>query len=146
MNTENRAQNKGVDIVNLSSVEELKRARQVLEMESDGLNALARSLDDTFTEVIDLLQSTDGRIVVSGMGKSGHVARKMSSTLASTGIPSFFVHPGEASHGDLGMIDQSDAVIAVSNSGETPEMSNLIDYTRRFKIPLVVITSKSSRH
>ena len=76
------------------------------------------------------------------MGKSGHVARKMSSTLASTGIPSFFVHPGEASHGDLGMIDRTDVVIAISNSGETPEMSNLIDYTRRFKIPLVVITSK----
>ena len=142
MNIEYPTQKKGATIIHLSPAEDLARARQVLELESAGLIALAQSLDDAFIEVIDLLQSIEGRVVVSGMGKSGHVARKMSSTLASTGIPSFFVHPGEASHGDLGMIDQTDAVIAISNSGETPEMSNLIEYTRRFKIPLVVITSK----
>ena len=142
MNIEYPTQKKGATIIHLSPAEDLARARQVLELESAGLISLAQSLDNAFIEVIDLLQSIEGRVVVSGMGKSGHVARKMSSTLASTGIPSFFVHPGEASHGDLGMIDQTDAVIAISNSGETPEMSNLVEYTRRFKIPLVVITSK----
>ena len=144
MNTENPAQKEDADLIHLSATDDLSCARQVLELASAGLDALAQSLDDTFIKVIDLLESIEGRVVVSGMGKSGHVARKVSSTLASTGIPSFFVHPGEASHGDLGMIDQTDAVIAISNSGETPEMSNLVEYTRRFKIPLVVITSKLS--
>ena len=144
MNTENPAQKEDADLIHLSAIDDLSCARQVLELASAGLDALAQSLDDTFIKVIDLLESIEGRVVVSGMGKSGHVARKVSSTLASTGIPSFFVHPGEASHGDLGMIDQTDAVIAISNSGETPEMSNLVEYTRRFKIPLVVITSKLS--
>ncbi len=144
MNTEIPAQKEGPNIIHLSATDDLACARKVLELASAGLNALSQSLDDSFIKVIDLLQSIEGRVVVSGMGKSGHVARKMSSTFASTGIPSFFVHPGEASHGDLGMIDQTDAVIAISNSGETPEMSNLIGYTRRFKIPLIVITSKQN--
>ena len=144
MNPETPARKEGADVIHLSPTDDLACARRVLELESAGLDALARSLDDVFIKVLDLLQSIEGRVVISGMGKSGHVARKMSSTLASTGIPSFFVHPGEASHGDLGMIDRNDAVIAISNSGETPEMSNLVDYTRRFKIPLVVITSKMS--
>ncbi len=144
MNPETPARKEGADVIHVSPTNDLACARRVLELESAGLDALARSLDDVFIKVLDLLQSIEGRVVISGMGKSGHVARKMSSTLASTGIPSFFVHPGEASHGDLGMIDRNDAVIAISNSGETPEMSNLVDYTRRFKIPLVVITSKMS--
>ena len=129
------------NIIEVSSTDDISRAKRVLQLEADGLQVLAASLGDPFIKAIDILQSIDGRVVVTGMGKSGHVARKISSTLASTGIPSFFVHPGEASHGDLGMIDTSDAVIAVSNSGETPEMSDLIAYTRRFKIPLIVITS-----
>jgi len=131
-------------ISDITAAEDLARARKVLKLESEGLDTLGQTLDETFIEVLNILQSVTGRIVVSGMGKSGHVARKISSTLASTGVPSFFVHPGEASHGDLGMIAESDAVIAISNSGETPEMSNLIAYTRRFKIPLVVITSKAA--
>lgn len=82
-----------------------------------------------------------GRVIVTGMGKSGHVANKIAATLASTGKPAFFIHPGEASHGDLGMINNDDAVIALSNSGETPELSDIIAYTRRFKIPLIGMTS-----
>ncbi len=128
----------------LTLADDLARAREVLKLEAEGLSALADTLDESFVRAIDSLQSVKGRVVVTGMGKSGHVARKFSSTLASTGMPSFFVHPGEASHGDLGMIDKSDAVIAISNSGETPEMSNLLAYTRRFKIPLLVITSKAN--
>ena len=142
MNKKNSDLKDETEIINLSVPEDLSRARKVLELETNGLKGLSKSLDGTFIEVIDVLQKIKGRVVVSGMGKSGHVARKISSTLASTGIPSFFVHPGEASHGDLGMIDNDDAVIAISNSGETPEMSNLVAYTRRFKIPLVVVTSK----
>ena len=143
MNKKNSDLKDETEIINLSVPEDLSRARKVLELETIGLKGLSKSLDGTFIEVIDLLQKIKGRVVLSGMGKSGHVARKISSTLASTGIPSFFVHPGEASHGDLGMIDNDDAVIAISNSGETPEMSNLVAYTRRFKIPLVVVTSKN---
>ena len=95
MNTEDPARKDGADIIHLSATDDLACARQVLELASAGLETLAQSLDDTFIKVIDLLQSTEGRVVVSGMGKSGHVARKISSTLASTGIPSFFVHPGK---------------------------------------------------
>ena len=132
-----------VKVIDVSTTDDLSRAKRVLQIEADGLQALSASLDDPFVTAMDILESIDGRVVVTGMGKSGHVARKISSTLASTGIPSFFVHPGEASHGDLGMIDKSDAVIAFSNSGETPEMSDLIAYTRRFKIPLIAITSST---
>ena len=132
------------NVVDNSPIDDLGRAKYVLELEADGLQALAGSLADPFVEALNILQSIEGRVVVTGMGKSGHVARKISSTLASTGLPSFFVHPAEASHGDLGMIDKSDAVIAISNSGETPEMSDLIAYTRRFKIPLIAITSSNS--
>ena len=123
---------------------DISRAKHVLRLESEGLATLAESLAEPFVEAIEILETISGRVVVTGMGKSGHVARKVSSTLASTGIPSFFAHPGEASHGDLGMIDGSDAVIAISNSGETPEMSDLVAYTRRFKIPLITITSSLS--
>src|SRR5262249_29682863 len=92
---------------------------------------------------IHILMACKGRVVVSGMGKSGHIARKIAATLASTGTPALFVHPGEASHGDLGMIVPEDAVIALSNSGETAELSDLIAYTRRFSIPLIAITSRA---
>ena len=128
-------------VVNRSQTDDLKLAKQVLQIENNGLVALADSLGKEFINALDILQATVGRVVVTGMGKSGHIGRKIASTLASTGIPSFFVHPGEASHGDLGMIDKSDAVIAISNSGDTPEMSDLIAYTRRFKVPLIAITS-----
>lgn len=121
---------------------DMEVARRVLRLGSEGLTCLARSLDQSFSRALDLLQMVGGRIVVTGMGKSGHIANKIAATLASTGTPAFFVHPGEASHGDLGMIEQADAVLALSNSGETPEISDIVAFTRRFKIPLVVITSR----
>ncbi|MBI1272499.1 MAG: KpsF/GutQ family sugar-phosphate isomerase [Alphaproteobacteria bacterium] len=118
----------------------LATARTVLGAEADALRALAETLGDNFRNAVDILLGVKGRVVVSGMGKSGHIARKIAATLASTGTPALFVHPGEASHGDLGMIVKEDAVLALSNSGETAELSDLIAYTRRFGIPLIGIT------
>jgi arabinose-5-phosphate isomerase len=126
-----------------SASADLATARRVLGLEADGLAALAGSLDGDFTAAIDLFAATTGRIIVTGMGKSGHVAHKVASTLSSTGRPSLFVHPAEASHGDLGMLEEGDAVLAYSNSGETPELSDIIAYTRRFKLTLVAVTSKA---
>ena len=118
-------------------------ARKVLETEAMGLRALADSLDATFARAVDQLSSATGRIVVTGMGKSGHVARKISATLASTGSPALFVHPAEASHGDLGMIVPGDAVLALSNSGETAELADLVAHCRRFGLPLVALTAQA---
>src|SRR6516225_5771234 len=118
-------------------------AERVLGLAAEGLKALAASLDARFDRALDLLSRIDGRVVVTGMGKSGHVARKIAATLASTGTPALFVHPAEASHGDLGMIARGDAVLALSNSGETNELGDLVAYTRRFSIPLVVITARA---
>ena len=117
-------------------------ARDVLAAEAAGLRALSASLDDGFEHALDRLAACTGRVVVSGMGKSGLVARKIAATFASTGTPSLFVHPGEASHGDLGMIVPGDAVLALSNSGETVELADIIAHTRRFAIPLVAITGR----
>ncbi|CDL01350.1 Arabinose 5-phosphate isomerase [Magnetospirillum gryphiswaldense MSR-1 v2] len=123
---------------------DLASARRVLATEATALTALSDSLGDAFVAACDALAGVVGRVVVSGMGKSGHVGCKIAATLASTGTPSFFVHPAEASHGDLGMITTSDAVIALSNSGETPELSDIIAFTRRFEIPLIGITSRAA--
>ena len=120
---------------------DLAVARRAIEVEGRGLAALAAGLDGEFARALDLFAGATGRVVVSGMGKSGHVARKIAATLASTGTPAQFVHPAEASHGDLGMITSADAVLALSNSGETAELSDLVGYTRRFRIPLVAITA-----
>lgn len=119
----------------------LSSARYVLIAESAGLTTLAEKLDVSFAKAVRLLVACKGRVIVSGMGKSGHVARKIAATLASTGTPALFVHPGEASHGDLGMIVPQDIVIALSNSGETAELTDLVAYTQRFSIPLIAITS-----
>ncbi|ACT60859.1 KpsF/GutQ family sugar-phosphate isomerase [Hirschia baltica] len=127
----------------------LASARDVINCEIKGLEALVQALNvdssavisEAFPRAIKLMQNVEGRIIVSGMGKSGHIANKIAATLASTGAPSSFVHPGEASHGDLGMISQKDIVLAISNSGETKELADIIAYTRRFKIPLIAITS-----
>jgi len=121
---------------------DLVAARRVLRLEGDALDALAEALDESFTETIDLLHAVTGRIVVTGMGKSGHVARKIAATLASTGSPAQFVHPGEASHGDLGMITAKDAVVALSYSGQTTELSDMVAFTRRYDIPLIAITGR----
>lgn len=119
----------------------LATARQVLITEAEALQTLAATLDERVERAVALLAGATGRVIVSGMGKSGHVARKIAATMASTGTPSMFVHPAEASHGDLGMIVTGDAVLALSNSGETPELFDLIAHARRFGLPLVAITS-----
>lgn len=121
---------------------DLASARRTLRAEAQGLEALAASLGDAFIKAVDQLEATSGRVIVTGMGKSGHVGCKMAATLASTGTPAQFVHPAEASHGDLGMITRKDAIIALSNSGNTPELASVIAYSRRFDIPLLAITGK----
>lgn len=117
--------------------------RAVLETEREGLRLLADSLDGAFSGAVDLLDAAAGRVVVSGMGKSGHVARKVAATLASTGTPALFVHPAEASHGDLGMVVPGDVVLAISNSGETSELADLIAHAHRFDIRLVAVTGQA---
>lgn len=117
-------------------------ARRVLRTEIAGLTALVDELNGRFSEAVDLLSATHGRVTVTGMGKSGHVARKIAATFASTGTPAQFVHPAEASHGDLGMIAPGDAVLALSNSGDTAELGSILAYTRRQRIPLVAMTRR----
>lgn len=118
-------------------------ARNVLAIERDALGRLGAELPDDFDAVAERLLSVQGRVIVSGMGKSGHVAGKIAATLASTGTPAQAVHPGEASHGDLGMITQADAVILISNSGETRELSDMIGHCARFAIPLIAMTKRA---
>lgn len=120
----------------------LATARRVILEEASGLAALAEGLGDGFAEAVSLILSAKGRIIVSGIGKSGHIAHKIAATLASTGTPAQFVHPAEASHGDLGMVTSDDIVLALSNSGEAPELANLVAYTRRFRIPLIALSSR----
>ena len=119
-------------------------AKEAILQEAEGLNTLAHALPDSFAEVADQLLRCTGRIVVMGMGKSGHIARKIASTMASTGTPAMFVHPSEASHGDLGMIEKRDIVIAISKSGESPEFSDVVEYCRRFGIVLIAITAHAT--
>jgi arabinose-5-phosphate isomerase len=121
--------------------DDLVAARRVLTTASDALAGLAAALDGGFTKAIALLLAAKGRVIVSGMGKSGHVARKIAATLSSTGTPAYFVHPTEASHGDLGAITSQDVLLVLSSSGETAELSDLITYAKRFRIPLVGIAS-----
>lgn len=118
----------------------LDEARRVLLLEADALKMVSHSLNASFAHAIDLLNDIKGRIILTGMGKSGHIAKKIAATLTSTGTASYFVHPSEASHGDLGMITNEDAVIALSYSGETSELSNIIAYTKRYAVPLIAIT------
>ena len=122
-------------------------AVRTLDAEGSGIAALTAALSNglgpAFVEAVELIRGIKGRLIVSGMGKSGHVAHKIAATLSSTGTPSFFVHPAEASHGDLGMITRDDAIMALSWSGETVELKNLIDYSRRFRIGLIAVTAHS---
>ncbi len=115
-------------------------ARDVIHAERHGLAVLAESLDAAFSRAVALLADIPGRVVVSGMGKSGHIARKVAATFASTGTPALFVHPAEASHGDLGMVLAGDAVLAMSNSGETAELADLVAHASRFGLPLIAVT------
>lgn len=121
----------------------LATAAQVLEHEGQALVRMARNLPEDFVGAVERILRIKGRIILSGIGKSGHIARKIASTLASTGTPAYFVHPAEASHGDLGMITQEDLCILLSNSGETSELGDLINHTRRFSIPMIGMSSKS---
>jgi arabinose-5-phosphate isomerase len=118
-------------------------ARRVLETEADALRVLAAGLDGAFSQAVESLHGIKGRVVCTGVGKSGHVARKIAATMASTGTPAMFVHATEASHGDLGMIGADDAVLALSKSGETKELADVVAYAKRFGIPLLAITSNA---
>jgi arabinose-5-phosphate isomerase len=124
-----------------TSEADLAVARRVIRAEIAGLEALISALDVAFAAAVDLCAVVRGRIIVTGVGKSGHVARKVAATLASTGTPAQFVHAGDASHGDLGMIGGGDAILALSNSGETTELADIIAYSRRFGIRLIAMTS-----
>ncbi len=127
----------------LASAAHLRVGRRVLQLEGEALRATAQALDASFAEACKRVLACKGRIVTAGMGKSGHIARKIAATLASTGTPSFFVHPSEASHGDLGMVAPGDLVLALSNSGETPELGDLVTHTRRFRLPLVALVGRA---
>lgn len=118
-------------------------ARRVLALEAEALGQLSRSLDDRFVAAVDAMLAAKGRVICTGIGKSGHVARKIAATLASTGTQAYFVHATEASHGDLGMIGQGDVILALSKSGETRELADLLSYARRYSIPLIGMTAKA---
>ena len=126
-----------------SSKNTLERARQVLEIEAQEILSLANRLDDHFVNAVQLILHCDGRVVVSGMGKSGHIGRKLASTFASTGTPSFFMHPAEASHGDLGMITSNDVVIFLSNSGKSDELLSILPVIKRIGAKIISITGNT---
>ncbi len=126
-----------------STTDLLATARRVIRREAEALTLLAASLGDSFGQAVDMIMLAKGRVIVSGMGKSGHVARKVAATFASTGTPAQFVHPAEASHGDLGMVMRGDVVLVLSNSGETPELADIIAHTRRFGIPLIGVAARA---
>lgn len=123
----------------------IQSAIQTIRTEIKGLESLIENFDENYIKAIDLILNCTGKVIISGMGKSGHIGNKIAATLASTGTPAFFVHPGEASHGDLGMISQNDIVILLSNSGETKELKDIIYYCKRFEIPVIgIIRRKES--
>ena len=121
----------------------LDTAKRVIRIEADALSMLADGIGDPFAQAVQLILDAPGRIIICGMGKSGHVARKIAATFASTGTPAHFVHPAEASHGDLGMMAKGDVALVLSNSGETPELADVIAHTRRFGIPMIGVASKA---
>ena len=118
-------------------------AIKTIETEIEGLKSLLTFFGENYIQAVDFLLNCKGKVIVSGMGKSGHIANKMAATFASTGTPSFFIHPGEASHGDLGMITKDDVVILLSNSGETKELKDIIYYCKRFEIPTIGIIRRA---
>jgi arabinose-5-phosphate isomerase len=125
----------------MSAQEDIATARRVLELEADALRQLAGAIDGQFAAAVDRIATMQGRLVCAGVGKSGHVARKIAATLASTGTPAQFIHPTEASHGDMGMIGSDDAMLVLSKSGEVAELSDMLAYAKRFSIPLIAITA-----
>ena len=119
---------------------DIESAKRTIDREVDALRLMESEMDENLTRALDLIQSTKGRVIVTGMGKSGHIGQKIAATLASTGTPSFFVHPAEASHGDLGMLTTDDVVLAISNGGESKELSDILIYCKRYGIPLISMT------
>src|SRR3990172_1806469 len=115
-------------------------AKKVLKIEADAIEGLIERLDGSFSDAVDIIFESKGKVIVTGMGKSGLIGKKIASTLASTGTPAFFMHPAEASHGDLGMVSSEDVVIAISNSGETDELIGLIPFLKRFNVHLISMT------
>lgn len=128
----------------MNQMDAIKIAKEVFEIESKTILDLCDNLDEGFNKAIELILSIKGRCVVSGMGKSGHIGAKIAATLASTGTPSFFMHPGEALHGDLGMLTSEDVLLAISNSGETEEVLKLIPVIKKRKIPLIVMVGNQN--
>src|ERR1700676_639266 len=126
----------------------VESALRTLDAGVNGVSAIATALQgplgSAFAEAVEIIRQAKGRVIVTGMGKSGHVARKIAATLASTGTPAFYLHPGEASHGDLGMIAAGDVALALSWSGETPELRAVIYYCKRFAIPLIAVSSEAA--
>lgn len=127
------------DISKLSN-SDLISAKRTIDKEIEALRIMESELNISLTQALNLMQSAKGRIILTGMGKSGHIAKKIAASLASTGTPSFFVHPAEASHGDLGMITSDDVIVAISNSGESKELVDILNYSKRFGIKLIAIT------
>lgn len=125
-----------------SSTDLLATGRRVICREAGALATLAEGLDGNFARAVTLLMAAKGRVIVSGMGKSGHIARKIAATFASTGTPAHFVHPAEASHGDLGMVAEGDVLLILSNSGETPELADMLAHAKRFGIPLIGVAGR----
>src|SRR5437762_12729372 len=125
----------------------VQSALRTLDAEGSGITAISLALQSElggpFAGAADLIRNAKGRLIVTGLGKSGHIGRKIAATFASTGTPAFFVHAAEASHGDLGMITQDDVIIALSWSGEQPEMKNLVNYSSRFGIPMIAVTANA---
>lgn len=126
-----------------STTDLLATGRRVIAREAEALGILGAALDDSFGRAVEMIMAAQGRVIVSGMGKSGHIARKIAATFASTGTPAQFVHPAEASHGDLGMVTKGDVVLVLSNSGETSELADIVAHTRRFGIPLIGVASRA---
>ena len=124
----------------MTPTELITAAQRVLDTESAALQLMKTMIGDAFVKAVQTILETKGRVIVSGMGKSGHIGQKIAATFASTGTPAFFVHPGEASHGDLGMLTPDDVLITISNSGESREMGDIISFSRRFHIPMIAIT------
>jgi len=122
---------------------EIKTGKKVIDIEINALNLLKNNISTNFVKVVNLLLKSKGKIIISGIGKSGHIASKIASTFSSIGSPSFYMHPSEANHGDLGMLDKKDSVILISNSGETSELINLILHCKKLKVPIISITSES---
>ena len=124
----------------------ISSAKRVIDIEARAIAQLEALLDNSFEAACRLLIACKGKVVVSGMGKSGHIGRKIAATLASTGTPAFFMHPGEANHGDLGMLSRDDVLIAISNSGETSELLNLLPVIKRLSVPIIAITQQRTSH